>query len=121
MADACIPEKVYQVALPLLPPQKQPGPQGGRRPIDHHTVLKVIWFVLVTGCRWDDVPKEMGCCGETARTRLRSWERAGIWDRLHRLLLTRMHQQQELHAETAIIDTIQVQAFAVARRPAPAP
>ena len=88
MADACMPEKVYHLAFPLLPPEKQPGPQGGRRPIDHYTVLKVIWFVLVTGCRWDDVPTEMGCCGETARTRLQGWERAGIWGRLHRLLLT---------------------------------
>ena len=54
-------------------------PQGGRPPKSHRTVLKVIWFVLVTGCRWKDVPQEMGCCGETARTRLQAWERAGIW------------------------------------------
>jgi len=36
----------------------------------HYMVLKVIWFVLVTDCRWKEVPHEMGCCGETARTRL---------------------------------------------------
>ncbi len=28
------------------------GPYGGRPPIGHWIVLKVIWFVLVTGCRW---------------------------------------------------------------------
>ena len=121
MADACIPEKVYEFALPLLPPEKQPGPEGGRPAIDHRTVLKVIWFVLVTGCRWDDVPKEMGCCGETARTRLQSWERAGIWDRLHRLLLTMMQQKHELHAETAIIDTAQVRAFGGGEATGPSP
>ena len=121
MADACMPEKVYHLAFPLLPPEKQPGPQGGRRPIDHHTVLKVIWFVLVTGCRWDDVPKEMGCCGETARTRLQGWERAGIWDRLHRLLLTMLQQEHELHTETAIIDTTQVRAFGGGEATGPSP
>ena len=57
MADACMPEGFYELALPMLPPEKEPGPQGGRPPIAHHTVLKVIWFVLVTGCRWKDVPK----------------------------------------------------------------
>lgn len=121
MADACMPEKLYQLAVPLLPPEKQPGPQGGRRPIGHHTVLKVIWFVLVTGCRWDDVPQEMGCCGETARTRLQSWERAGIWDQLHRLLLTMLQHEHELHAETAIIDTTQVRAFGGGDATGPSP
>lgn len=121
MADACMPERLYQLAVPLLPPEEQPGPQGGRRRIGHYTVLKVIWFVLVTGCRWDDVPEEMGCCGETARTRLQKWERAGIWDRLHRLLLTMLHHEHELHAETAIIDTTQVRAFGGGEATGPSP
>jgi len=51
MADARMPEKFYELALPMLPSQKEPGPDGGRRPIGHYRVLKVIWFVLVTGCR----------------------------------------------------------------------
>lgn len=63
MADARMPEKFYELARPLLPAEREPGPQGGRRTIGHYSVLKVIWFVLVTGCRWKDVPKEMGCCG----------------------------------------------------------
>ena len=77
MADARMPEAFYEVVVSLLPPEKEPGPQGGRRAVGHHTVLKVIWFVLVTGCRWKDVPQEIGCCGETGRTRLQAWERAG--------------------------------------------
>ena len=85
MADARMPEKFYELAVPMLPGEQDPGPQGGRRPIGHRSVLKVIWFVLVTGCRWKDVPQEMGCCGETARTRLQAWERTGIWDQLHKL------------------------------------
>lgn len=79
MADACMPEKFYELAVPMLPPEKEIGPKGGRPPKTHHTVLKVIWFVLATGCRWKDVPIETGCCGETARSRMQSWEAAGIW------------------------------------------
>ena len=68
MADACMPDRFYELARPMLPPEKEPGPEGGRPPVKHYTVLKVIWFVLVTGCRWKDVPREIGCCGETARS-----------------------------------------------------
>jgi len=121
MADARMPEKFYELARPLLPPEREPGPQGGRRPIGHYRVLKVIWFVLVTGCRWKDVPQEMCCCGETARTRLQAWERAGIWDHLHMLLLTMLRQKNELHAETAVIDSTQVRAFGGGDATGPSP
>ena len=121
MANARMPEKFYELAQPLLPSEQEPGPEGGRRPIGHYRVLKVIWFVLVTGCRWKDVPQEMGCCGETARTRLQAWERAGIWDRLHLLLLTMLRHENELHAETAIIDSTQVRAFGGGDATGPSP
>lgn len=121
MADARMPEKFYELAQPMLPAEKEPGPEGGRRPIGHSRVLKVIWFVLVTGCRWKDVPKEMGCCGETARTRLQAWERAGIWTQLHQLLLTMLRQENELHLETAIIDSTQVRAFGGGDATGPSP
>ncbi len=121
MADARMPEEFYELARPLLPAEKQPGPEGGRPPSGHFSVLKVIWFVLVTGCRWKDVPKEMGCCGETARTRLQAWERDGIWDELHKLLLTMLRQENELHLETAIIDSTQVRAFGGGEATGPSP
>lgn len=121
MADACMPERFYELASPMLPPEKEMAPQGGRPQKSHHTVLKVIWFVLVTSCRWKDVPQEMGCCGETARTRLQEWERAGIWQRLHHLLLTVLNQEKVLHLETAIIDTTQVRAFGGGEATGPSP
>lgn len=121
MADAWMPEEFFELARPMLPAEKEIGPQGGRPSASHHTVLKVIWFVLATGIRWKDVPQEMGCCGETARTRLQVWERAGIWDRLHQLLLTMLNREKQLHLETAIIDTTQVRAFGGGEETGPSP
>ena len=121
MADARMPEEFYELARPMLPAEREPGPQGGRRPVGHYRVLKVIWFVLVTSCRWKDVPQEMGCCGETARTRLQEWERAGIWSQLHHLLLTMLHRENHLHLETTIIDTTQVRAFGGGDATGPSP
>lgn len=121
MADARMPEEFYELARPLLPPEKEVGPQGGRPSIGHYEVLKVIWFALVTGCRWKDVPRELGCCGETARTRLQEWERAGIWDQIHLRMLIMLRQINELHLETAIIDSTQVRAFGGGDATGPSP
>lgn len=121
MADACMPETFYDLARPMLPAEKEIGPNGGRPPKSHYLVLKVIWFVLVTSCRWKDVPKEMGCCGETARTRLQAWERAGLWDQLHQLLLSLLNQEQQLHLETVIVDTTQVRAVGGGEATGPSP
>jgi transposase len=119
--DARMPEEFYESVSEFLPEQKEPGPKGGRRPIRHHTVLKVIWFVLVTGCRWKDVPLELGCCGETARTRLQRWEQAGIWDKVHRVFLTMLRQQGKLDTSTAVIDSTQVRAFGGGDKTGPSP
>jgi hypothetical protein len=43
-------------------------------------------LVLDTGCRWRDLPEQLGCgSGHTAWRRLREWQDAGVWDRLHQL------------------------------------
>jgi len=43
--------------------------------------------VLCTGCRWRDLPPQLGCgSGHTAWRRLRAWQDAGVWGRLHRLV-----------------------------------
>jgi transposase len=53
--------------------------------------LTGIVFVLQTGIQWQYLPQEMGCgSGTTCWRRLRAWQRAGVWDRLHRVLLQRL-------------------------------
>jgi hypothetical protein len=67
MADACMPEKFYELARPMLPAEKEIGPKGGRPPTSHHTALKVIWFVLVQpSWRRGDV-KRWRCSPRTRR------------------------------------------------------
>ena len=109
--DARLPDAFLNYVVSFLPPQAAPGPQGGRRPIDHATVVKVIWFVLTVGCRWKDVPREMGCSGETARTRLKLWEEANVWQKIHLLILSELRHNDELQLETVMIDSVQVRAF----------
>jgi len=111
MADAQMPQEYYEIVAHHLPPEKPVGPDGGRPQVENYAVLRVIWYVLTTGIRWRDVPPEMGCSGETARTRLRDWEELGVWDRVHLDLLRLLRQDGKLEHDTAIIDSAQVRAF----------
>ena len=121
MAHACLPDAFYDLVAHHLPPEKPVGPKGGRPTIPHRIALKVIWFVLVSGCRWEDVPQEMGCSGRTAHRRLRCWEELGVWDRLHADLLRRLRQSEQLDTDLVIVDSVIVRAFGGGEDTGPSP
>jgi transposase len=111
MAIARMPDAFYKLAAHHLPPEQPVGPAGGRPPIRHRHILKVLWFVLATGCRWEDVPHEMGCSGRTAHRFLQRWEELGCWDRLHADLLRLLRQAGKLDPDLVIVDSVIVRAF----------
>ena len=90
MARPLVPDALWAELEPLLPPRR-PRPKGGRPPLSDRAVLTGILFVLKSGIPWEMLPKEMGCgCGMTCWRRLRDWQTAGVWARLHRVLLDRL-------------------------------
>jgi transposase len=111
MTSSRMPPEFYDSVKHLLPTPNPVGPNGGRPPISNEIVLKVIWFVMATGCRWADVPLEMGCCGETARTRLRDWEELGVWDQVHQEILRRLNEKGKLNHKKVVVDSGHVRAF----------
>ena len=121
MTQAYIPDEFYDLVSHHLPPEQPVGPKGGRPPIGHRVVLRVLWFILVTGNRWEDVPPEMGCSGRTAHRRLRLWEELGIWDRLHADLLRLLRQADKLDPDLAIVDAVMVRAFGGGEQTGPSP
>ncbi len=62
---------------PHLPPQKPPTGKPNR---DHRTVVNGILWKLRTGAPWRDLPERYGPW-QTAYTRFRRWQQAGVWDR----------------------------------------
>jgi transposase len=106
-----MPDEFFDLVAHHLPPEKPAGPKGGRPPIGHRVVMKAIWFILATGNRWEDVPKEMGCSGRTAHRRLQDWEGLGLWDRLHADLLRLLKKEGKLDADTVVVDSVTVRAF----------
>ncbi|MGT2489237.1 transposase [Methylobacterium oryzae CBMB20] len=79
MARPLLPDDLWDVIAPLLPPPR-PRPKGGRRPIENRAALTGILFVLRSGLPWEMLPAEMGCgCGMSCWRRLRDWQEAGVW------------------------------------------
>src|SRR5260370_39837463 len=58
---------------PLLPP---PARTGRPRAPDRRTVDGIL-YVLITGCRWQDLPREYGA-PTTVWRRLKRWGEAGV-------------------------------------------
>jgi transposase len=67
--------------------------------------------VLRTGCRWRDLPPLLGFrSGHTAWRRLRAWQEAAVWDRLHRIILEELSEAQLLDWSRGCVDAVSVRA-----------
>jgi transposase len=112
-------DELWEVIEPLLPPEV-PKPKGGGRPrVDDRAALSGIIFVLKSGIPWEMLPQEMGCgSGVTCWRRLREWQEAGVWERLHRMLLDRLGEADHIEWERACLDSASIPAKRGARKPA---
>ncbi len=121
MATARMPKEFFEAVAHHLPREPPVGPKGGLPRVGHATVIRVLWFEPTTGCRWEDVPPELGCSGQTAHRRLRVWEEAGIWDRLRIELLGQLERAGKLDLDTVIIDGVTLRAFGGSEATGPSP
>ncbi len=118
MAKELVTDELWEIVEPLLPPEP-PRPKGGRPRVPDRAALTGIVFVLKTGIPWEMLPKEMGCgSGSTCWRRLRDWQEAGVWRRLHRALLDRLGEADEIDWSRACLDSASVPAKRGARRSA---
>src|ERR1700694_421003 len=98
MSQALIDDDLWTRIEPLLPKRRARNRQhAGRKPIPDRAVLTGILFVLRSGIPWKMLPQEMGCgSASTCWRRLVRWQRAGVWKRLHRVLLTELRRRGQL-------------------------
>ncbi|BCL94178.1 hypothetical protein MAFF211479_38790 (plasmid) [Ralstonia solanacearum] len=61
--------------------------------------------MLQTGIPWEDLPQELGFgSGMTCWRRLRDWQAAGVWDKLHVAMLGRLREHDQIDWRRASID-----------------
>jgi transposase len=109
MAKPLVSDDLWAVVEPLLPPTRPPGTRG-HPPVPNRVALAGIIFVLRTGLPWEYFPQELGCCGMTLWRRLRAWPAAGVWVRLHRVLLQRLADAGRIDWRRASADASRVPA-----------
>jgi transposase len=110
MSKKLVSDELWHIIEPLLPSEPCKA-TGGRPRIPDRAVLSGIVFVLKSGIPWRMLPKEMGFgSGVTCWRRLRDWQRAGVWRRLHRVLLDRLGRSGKVDWSRASLDSASVPA-----------
>jgi transposase len=123
MAKPLVSDALWQRIEPLLPP---PKPRRfrfpGRKPLDRRKVLTGILFVLKTGIPWEELPQEMGCgSGMSCWNYLHFWQEAGVWRRLHEVLLAELQGADRIDWSRAVVDSTHARALGGGEKTGPNP
>src|SRR5260370_27973012 len=103
--------ELWGLVEPLLPKVERRFRYPGRKRLPDREALQGILFVLHTGISWTHLPAELGFgSGVTCWRRLDEWQRAGVWERLHEVLLARLRAAGEIEWSRAVADSSHVQA-----------
>jgi transposase len=87
----------------------------------HEGQQGTLW-VPNTGLPWEFLPQELGYgSGMTCWRRLRDWHEAGVWQRLHEVLLARLNAAGMIDWSRAAVDGSHVRALKGGPKPGPAP
>ena len=117
MAKRLVDDALWQVVQPLLPPPPARINKRRRPRLSDRAALTGILFVLKSGIPWEMLPQEMGCgSGMTCWRRLCDWHQAGVWQRLHQLLLSRLEQSDQIDWRRASLDSVSVRAKGAPRK-----
>src|SRR5258708_23384300 len=92
-------ERQWDFIRPLLPPHARTG----RPRADDRRTIEGILYVLVTGCRWQDLPREYGA-PTTVWRRLKRWGEEHVWERIWRAALSALDQHGKLDWSMAFLD-----------------
>jgi len=92
-------DKQWEVIQSLLP---KPSWTGRPRANDRRTINGILW-VLRTGARWADMPRQYGA-PSTCHERLQTWQQQAVWEGIWRALLSSLDEQGKLDWSKALLD-----------------
>jgi transposase len=104
-------DRVWSPLEPLLvdPPRRTDHP--GRKRYPARECLEGILYLLSTGVRYVDLPRELGFpSGETCRRRLHEWIERGVWPQALALLVSELDRRGSLDWSRVVVDASIVDA-----------
>jgi transposase len=99
MSSIHLSDSQWAFIKPLLPP---PARTGRPRANDRRTIDGIL-YILITGCRWQDLPREYGA-PTTVWRRLKRWGEERVWERIWRTALAALDRQGQLDWSMAFLD-----------------
>lgn len=106
LARRLVPDELWEVVEPLIPPAKVRPQGGGRSRVDDRAVFTAITFVLTSGCSWRGVPRVFGVKTPTVHRRFAEWTSIGLWDQLHLATVNRFGDGREVSWTQALVDSV---------------
>jgi transposase len=112
LADRLVPDELWALVEPLLPPPPPREHGGAPRQIPDRACFAAVVFMLRTSTPWELLPaKELGCGSwSTVYRRFTRWARAGVFDQLHLVLLDKLGEQGRLDWRRVSVDSVSLRA-----------
>jgi transposase len=112
--DSELTDSQWQYIEPLLPTPRN-SRKGGRRFVSNRACFEGILWVLRSGARWKDLPRQYPS-PSTCWRRLQQWEDSGVWLKAWRTLLGQLDAKGQLDWSEVFADG----SFASAKKGGPA-
>ena len=81
----------------------------GRPKVDDRTTINAIIFVLITACRWIDLPVKYGYKSSGHR-RFQDFQQKGIWKKILRCVIKSAHKSGKINLQKISIDSSSIPA-----------
>ena len=101
-------ERLWEKIYPMLPVYER-SPKGGRPRCDDKFAFFGIVFVLRSGCRWQDLPREYGS-PTTVWRRFATWQKLEIWQKIWDLVLFEFEKAGGIDKSETIADATFIRA-----------
>jgi len=98
-------DKQWRIIKPYIP---KPASTGRPRSNDR-MILNGIIYVLISGCRWSEMPRKYGD-DSTANLRLRKWQEFGVWKNILKNVIKSAHSSGKLNLQKISIDSSSIPA-----------
>jgi transposase len=98
-------DKQWNIIESHLPPPAKTG----RPRYDARNIINGIIYVLITGCRWNEMPRQYGS-KSTAHLRFQNLQEQGIWKKILSSLIKSAHKQHKINLQKISVDSSTISA-----------